>query len=176
MMSQATFPHTPQQTDAFLALYDAQWASLVRRCERIVVNRHEAEDVAQEALLILARRLEHLPADANLEAYLWVVAKRLAVRRRQAMRPTDALHEVDLDRLAGSELDPADAVLRDELAREVHRAVDTISPRQRRALVAYELEDRTYAEIGEELGLNANAVAQLLHRARASTRGALQAA
>ncbi|MBJ7329217.1 MAG: sigma-70 family RNA polymerase sigma factor [Solirubrobacteraceae bacterium] len=174
MIAQAAFTHTPQQTDAFLALYEGEWSGLVRRCRRIVRNADEAEDVAQEALLIVARRLPHLGPDANLEAYLATVAKRLAIRRREQLRVTETLHEVDFDRLPGAAADPAGQALRDETVAEVHRAIGELPERQRRALVAFELQDRTYDEIGDELGLNANAVAQLIHRARRGMRVVLE--
>ena len=49
-----------------------------------------------------------------------------------------------------------------------------LDPRQRLVLALCELEDRSYAEIGELVGLNENAVAQLVFRARERLRTELR--
>lgn len=49
-----------------------------------------------------------------------------------------------------------------------------LAPRQRLVLALRELEDKSYAEIGELVGLKENAVAQLISRARQSLREELR--
>ena len=53
---------------------------------------------------------------------------------------------------------------------EVRLANARLQPRQRLVLALRELEDRSYAEIGELVGMKENAVAQLIFRARESLR------
>ena len=56
----------------------------------------------------------------------------------------------------------------------MRRANAALAPRQRLVLALRELEDRSYAEIGELVGLKENAVAQLISRARQSLREELR--
>jgi RNA polymerase sigma-70 factor (ECF subfamily) len=51
-------------------------------------------------------------------------------------------------------------------AHAVRHAASSLPERYRAVLVMREVEDLTYEAIGERLGMNENAVAQLLHRAR----------
>jgi RNA polymerase sigma factor (sigma-70 family) len=52
------------------------------------------------------------------------------------------------------------------IAHAVRQAARTLPERYLAVLVMREVEDRTYGDIAERLGLSENAVAQLLHRAR----------
>ena len=56
----------------------------------------------------------------------------------------------------------------------MRRANAALAPRQRLVLALRELEDRSYAEIGELVGLKENAVAQLISRARLRLREELR--
>ena len=64
-----------------------------------------------------------------------------------------------------------DAATRDA----VFGALATVPERQRTAWVLRELGELTHAEVGDRLGMNANAVAQLLHRARRALQLAVPA-
>ena len=53
-------------------------------------------------------------------------------------------------------LDPIRQVLDNELAGEVQRAIESLPPLQREALVLFEYEDLSLAEIGAIVGADAN--------------------
>ena len=72
------------------------------------------------------------------------------------------------------EEDPERAALLGAQQVEVRDANMRLAPRQRMVLALRELEDRSYAEIGEILGMNENAVAQLISRARIRLREELR--
>ena len=61
-----------------------------------------------------------------------------------------------------------------EQRRDVQRGTAGLPERQRRALAMRELEDRSYAEIGSEMGMRTNAVAQIVWRARTQLRRSLR--
>ena len=70
--------------------------------------------------------------------------------------------------------DPERGTLLRAQQEEVRLANARLEPRQRLVLALCELEDRSYAEIGELVGLNENAVAQLVFRARERLRTELR--
>ena len=72
--------------------------------------------------------------------------------------------------------DPERSTLLHRQQEEVRLANARLAPRQRLVLALRELEDRSYAEIGELVGLKENAVAQLISRARESLRTELRLA
>lgn len=137
----------------------------------------EAEDAVQDALVVVARRLSELREDTNFAGYLAVVARRLAARRaaRRGTLVVDA--PIDEERIDDSGWGcPELAVLRREETASVASAMRRLPERQRTALVRTAVAGDSYAVIGNDLGLDPNAVAQLVHRARVNVRGALAAA
>ena len=71
-------------------------------------------------------------------------------------------------------LDPIRQVLDNELAGEVQRAIESLPPLQREALVLFEYEDLSLAEIGAIVGADSNAVKARLFRARDKLRARLE--
>ena len=83
--------------DAFRVLVDANAPAVVRACDRILGDRHEAEDVAQEAFVIAYRSLASWRGEGTVGAWVTRIAVRLAIRRRRqaadgdVARPFDAM-------------------------------------------------------------------------------------
>ena len=82
--------------------------------------------------------------------------------------------EVPEPRAAPIEDDPERSTLLHRQQDEVRIANARLPPRQRMVLALRELEDSSYAEIGELVGITENAVAQLIFRARESLRTELR--
>src|SRR4051794_39947347 len=66
---------------AFRVLVDREGAAIVGACARVLGDRAEAEDVAQEAFVIAYRSLSSWRADGAFGAWLSRIAIRLALRR-----------------------------------------------------------------------------------------------
>src|SRR5262249_31989884 len=70
---------------AFAALVARHGAMVLRQCRRILGDAHAAEDAFQAVFLILARRASSLNQPDALPAWLYGVARRVALKaRRQA--------------------------------------------------------------------------------------------
>ena len=67
--------------DAFRSLVERESRQVVATCARILGDRHEAEDVAQEAFVIAYRSLASWRSDGPFGAWLARIAVRLATRR-----------------------------------------------------------------------------------------------
>lgn len=141
---------------------------LVRRCQRIVGDRAQAEDLAQEAFARALERQRDLDPDRPIDAWLTTVATRLAIDtlrrgRRFGGAPAD-IPDVDLT---------FDAAADQERRRHVRAAIDQLSDRQRQAVVLYSFHDLSYDEIADREGLSLGAVKMTLMRARRRLRDAL---
>jgi len=142
--------------DFFLAGKD----QLLRVMGVITGSRMEAEDITQEAFLRLFERWETVAKMENPEGYLHRVAmnqfrsryRRAAVALRRAVAvgpPRDVFDEVD-DRDLTT------------------RALGSLPPRQRAALVLTEALGYSGEEAGRLLGIKATTVWALTHQARAA--------
>jgi RNA polymerase sigma factor (sigma-70 family) len=162
---------------AFESLYRDYAPRLYAFCHRITGNDADAADLVQETFLRVMRRLPSLDlATLNIGAYLYATARNQSytrVQRAARERPDEHVAEAagQDDDLEGA---PEGAALLAEQRREVRAANARLAPRQRMALALCDLEGRSYRDIGAILGIDENAVAQLVSRARIRLRQELR--
>jgi RNA polymerase sigma-70 factor (ECF subfamily) len=139
---------------------------------RLVGDRTEAEDVAQESYLRVYRSLGGFREDAKFETWLYRVVTNTAMTYlRRRGRFGDLLTESAEPVAAEPGPLLADrAVLRDE----VRRALAELSPGLRAVLVLKEMYGLSCREIGEEMGITEGAVKVRLHRARKRLKDVIQ--
>ena len=139
-------------------------------------NPHDAADLVQETFVRVLPKLDSLdPETLDLGAYLFATERNLflkSIERTKRQQPVDEIPEPDEPRAI--EDDPQRSTLLADQQERVRRANAALAPRQRLVLALRELEDRSYAEIGELVGLKENAVAQLISRARLRLREELR--
>ena len=139
---------------------------------RLAGNVHDADDLVQETFVRAVPRLDRLDPDTtDLGAYLFATCKNLFLKQVERRRRAEPVAEVP-EPLEPTPIDddPERSTLLRSQQRDVRVANARLDPRQRLVLALRELEDRSYAEIGEIVGLRENAVAQLIFRARESLR------
>lgn len=138
---------------------------------RLLGHADDAEECMQDAFLSaveLARRqkvrnwpavLRHLAASRALD--------RLRVRSRRTERTGDC---AELDMLSSGEATPDERAQVSELASRLRSALAELPPRQAEVFVLRFVEQMSYKEIAQNLGLTTNAVGVLLHEARERLR------
>ena len=133
-------------------------------------NPSDAEDVTQTTFLNAYRALSRGERVDNPRGWLLTIAQNVCRQRFRsaARRP----REVELD----PELVEAFAADEAPAADEIRAAMMHLAFNQRTVLVLREIEGRTYAEIGEAMGISVSAVETLLFRARRALREQLEAA
>lgn len=130
---------------------------------RLVGDRHEAEDVAQEAYVRVFRSLRGFRGESRFETWLHRVVANAALnymRRRNRFGEPIEVPEV--------EARPPDAppIEHDE----VKEALEALPTGQRAVVVLKDIYGFSCAEIGEQMGLSEGAVKVRLHRARRRLR------
>ena len=143
-------------------LYRHHAAEVFRYAYAVLGNRADAEDVTQTTFVNALRALERGEKPRKPTNWLITIAHNLIRQRfrQQQSRPL----EVELDRDVAIEEQVDEGPSIDELVRALQR----IPPTQRQALVLRELEGRSYAEIGELLGVSQSALEALIFRSRRS--------
>ena len=145
---------------------------------RMLSNDADAEDVTQDVLLQVVRKLDTFRGEAELPTWLHrvTVNAALAHRRRQARRPEQHL-DVSLDCIvthAGSDGRVPDRKTLDrELRQHLEGAIARLPAMYSDVFVLADVEGLPNAEIGQLLGLSLPAVKSRLHRARLMVRDAL---
>ncbi len=139
---------------------------------RLAGNVHDADDLVQETFVRAVPRLDRLdPETADVSAYLFTTLRNLFLKQVERTKRQQPVAEVPEPVLPTPiEDDPERGTLLRGQQDEVRLANARLQPRQRLVLALRELEDRSYAEIGELVDMKENAVAQLIFRARESLR------
>ena len=168
--------------DAFRGLVDREAPVVVRACYRILGDRHEAEDAAQEAFVIAYRSLAAWRADGTFGAWLARIAVRVAVRqasRRRSVAWTEPHRlggESETVRLidgSDSAADPATLAIRAERSADIRRAVASLDEPYRETLALRFFAERSLAEIAHETGRPLGTVKTHLHRGLQRLRASL---
>lgn len=150
------------------------WDELVRRegpavwrtAYRLVRNQADADECFQETFL------SALEASNRQVVRSWpALLKRLAVGRavdrvRKRFRRVRQVDAADIESVATTGPNPAQQAESAELSAALRWAIGQLPTRQAEAFCLQELEDWSYQEIADHLGLSANAVGVLLHRTR----------
>lgn len=168
--------HLAGDHDAFGVLFsrhrDRLWAVALRTAG----DRDEAADALQDAMVSAFRRADSFRGDSAVTTWLHriVVNACLDRLRRRRSRTTEPLPD-DLDEHArrgslaptGSHDDPVDLVLDEERRTAVLRALDSLPPDQRAALVLVDMQGYSVAEAAAVLDCPTGTVKSRCFRGRA---------
>ena len=159
----------------FLAMVNENRQRILRICRVYAWNPQDGEDLYQEVLFQIWRGLPALKEKAHANTWLYRVALNTAISfvrkntvagRRSVPLEHDEIREMAEQRQAQA---PAINPRLDALYEAIAR-LDKMD----KAIITLFLEDLSYEEIGEVLGLNANHVGVALHRARKKLSHMLQ--
>jgi RNA polymerase sigma-70 factor (ECF subfamily) len=173
-------PAPPLSAEQVYRDYAPRVYSMARR---MVANEADAEDVTQDVLLQVVRKLPSFRGDSAFPTWLHRVTVNAALthRRRQAAREERGLtrsldaYRDDETPLSPTHREPApdDLALGEETRQIIARAVRSLPRMYRGVFVLSDVEGLPNAEIADRLGMSLAAVKSRLHRARAMLRDAL---
>ncbi len=163
----------PPQTDAFasdvLAFLDPLYATALR----LTRNRSDAEDLVQDTFVKAFRFSDRYQRGTNLKAWLYTILHNTWRNRlRDASRETV---DVDSDRVeeaaslpgGPAALDtPERILLRETLDADLQAALDRLPAAFREAVWLHDVEEFSYAEIAEMLGVPIGTVMSRISRGR----------
>ena len=162
----------------FSSFYTQNRSELIAHANRIVKDKAKAEEVTQEALVKFMLAAPELSSDDHALSYLHRTIENLCIdlfraenRRPNLVALDDATAEVESTwQVSG---DHSQVISSAEDAAIIRQALSLLSPAERAALVMWEVEGRSTAEIAKELGIKESAVRHTVSRARASLRKVL---
>lgn len=149
---------------------------LLTYLERMVGNRHQAEELFQEVFLAvwLKRRTYRFPR--RFRSWLFAIATN---RCRQAFRQVRSVEAAALNEAAAAAPrapgpTPAEAAVATETASLVAAAVAQLPPQQRTVVVLRTWNGLSYAEIAESMGRSEATVRSHMHHGLAGIRKYLE--
>lgn len=160
------------------AFYTENRSELLSHANRVLKDSAKAEEITQDALIKFMLAAPELESKEHALGYLHRTIENLCIDyfRAEGRRPNlvvidDAQAEVEANWQDNG--DHAEALSAAEDAAIIRQALALLSPAERAALVMWEMEGRSTAEIAAELGIKESSVRHTVSRARASLRRVL---
>ena len=157
------------------AFYTEHRSELIAHALRILKDRAKAEEVIQDALIKVMLAAPELESTDHALGYMHRTIENLCmdIFRIEGRRPNLVLLDdasAELESTWIDNEDHVDVIAAADDAAIVRQALAMLSPAERAALVMWEMEGRSTAEIATELGIKESAVRHTVSRARTSLR------
>jgi len=161
---------------AFERLSGAHADRLFMLLLRLLGDRGEAEDVAQEVMLRAWRGIARFRGQSSYFTWLYRIAVNEANRalEKRARRPADvSIGAGELQLPASPAHDPSRQAENSELRRALGQALNQLPPALRTAIVLRDVEGLSTQEAAEIAGVSQAAFKSRLHQARLRVRAAI---
>lgn len=155
---------------AWEAIVRLHWRRVFNVAYKFVGRHDEAEDLTQDVFLKLYRSLGTFDRRANFQTWLISVSRNLCIDHYRSVRKERETidRDVNADDLSpvSTEVNPLVALERRDLARELRRALDELPEALRSAVVMRDIQELSYQEIADRLGLPEGTVKSRINRGR----------
>jgi RNA polymerase sigma-70 factor, ECF subfamily len=152
--------------ESFASLVGAYQVPVFNLCYRLLGDRYEAEDAAQEVFLKAYKNLGRYDPERPFVNWILKIASNHAIDRlrRSKARPATELDEAESAEDAAP--GPEATLAMKERQQMIWDTTGRLSPKDRALVVLRYWYDYTYEEMAEALSLSTSAVRSRLHRAR----------
>jgi RNA polymerase sigma-70 factor, ECF subfamily len=161
---------------AFMLLYERYRTPVFRFVYRMTNSREAAEDATHDCFLSLITGGQRFdPTRASLKTYLFGTARNIALNYLRLTRGETMIEELPEDRLRATGEEILGRLINEERGEAVRRAIENLPALQREALILFEYEGLSLAEIAEIAGAETGTIKARLHRARSNLKRMLAA-
>ncbi|MFL6547412.1 MAG: RNA polymerase sigma factor [Povalibacter sp.] len=151
--------------EAFALLLPRYQDKVFRLCFSMLRNRAMAEDTTQDVFLRIWRALPGYAGQSSLSTWIYAISRNGCLSELRKKRPMVSMDgdgdEYDSEVAALAAPDPDDSA-----TVSVGQLLDQLPERYRQAVTLFYMEDKSYEQTAESLGLPLGTVKALLHRAR----------
>ncbi|QOK26368.1 RNA polymerase sigma factor SigW [Cytobacillus oceanisediminis] len=168
--------------DAYAEVVEIYKDKVFQICYRMLGNRHEAEDIAQEAFLRAYVNIASFNIDLKFSTWLYRIATNLCIDRIRKKKPDyyldaevagmDGLNMYS--QIASDARLPEEDVESLELQETIQREISKLPEKYRSVIVLKYIEELSLNEISETLDLPLGTVKTRIHRGREALRNQLR--
>lgn len=162
------------QEEALVELIRRHQSRLYYLALRLLKDPMEAEDALQEVFVKAFEAAARFEPQGTVAGWLSRITANHCLNRLRQRHPQDSLDAEDAPAVADRGPSPLQAMEGQDLSRRLEGLLAALPENQRRALVLKRFGGLSYQEIGEEMGLSAQAVDGLLKRARRTLKDGLR--
>lgn len=156
--------------DAYRELVERYQAGLIIHCENILKDRHEGEDIAQEAFIKAYQNLRNFSGGkGRFSTWLYRIATNLCIDVLRKNKRKVELKNIE---------DHLESVLprhiEEEEVEQLRKAIETLEPPKYAAIIkAYFWEGKSYEELANTYETSTNTIGTWMSRAKLQLKGKL---
>lgn len=168
--------------NAFSEIVDLFKDKVFQLCYRMVGNRHDAEDIAQEAFIRAYININSYDLNRKFSSWLYRIATNLSIDRLRKKKP-DFFLDAEIEGTEGLTMysqipsvdpQPEEMVESLEFQEWIQQGIDELPVMYRSVIVLKYIEELSLKEIGEILDLPIGTVKTRIHRGREALRKRLR--
>lgn len=167
---------------AFAELVELYKDKIFHLANRMLNNRHEAEDVVQETFLRVFRNLDRYDENLKFSTWIYRIGTNLCIDRLRKRKPSYSLDaEInDQDGTDGYSMIPSDdrtpesEMLLSETQRIIHESIESLPAKYKTIMLLRYIQDLSLQEISEVLDLPVTTIKTRVHRGREFLRKKLE--
>ncbi|NBD36847.1 MAG: sigma-70 family RNA polymerase sigma factor [Chloroflexi bacterium] len=156
--------------EAIAAIIETYQRPVFNLCYRMLGNRMEAEDIAQEALIKAITKLHLFDPSYSFKPWVLRIASNTCIDCLRRRKPEPSLDDMGEDGawewFPGHSPNPEREVMKQEQQSQVQDAVAQLQPLDRTVVALFYWEGLSYADISEVTDLTVPAIKSRLYRAR----------
>ncbi|MCG8342359.1 MAG: RNA polymerase sigma factor [Chlorobiales bacterium] len=156
---------------------------VLNTCYRFVLNREDAEDIAQEVFLEAYRSLDSFRQESKLSTWIYRIAvtksldhlrKKKRKKRFSSLKRVIGMNDPVEEITPPSQETPADVLTGTERTETLQNALDSLPDNQKTAFLLSKYDGYSNQEIAELLHTTVSAVESLVHRAKKNLQKKLE--
>ncbi|NSL53333.1 RNA polymerase sigma factor SigW [Calidifontibacillus erzurumensis] len=168
--------------NAFSEIVELFKDKVFQLCYRMVGNRHDAEDIAQEAFIRAYINIHTYDMNRKFSTWLYRIATNLSIDRLRKRKP-DYFLDAEIEGTEGltmysqipsDDLKPEEMVESLEFQEWIQKEINELPVSYRSVIVLKYIEELSLKEIGEILDLPIGTVKTRIHRGREALRKRLR--
>ncbi|MDQ6704521.1 MAG: RNA polymerase sigma factor [Acidobacteriota bacterium] len=166
-----------EDTASFELLLNRHRSVVVNYLARLVHNHGIAEELAQDVFIRVYRSRQAYEPSAKFTTWLFRITTNVALNHFRDERHEKLNVSLDQDSANSAKRDAPDRrataeqmLVREDRAREVRKAVQSLPEKQRAAVLMHKYEEMDYAQISQVLGCSQSALKALMFRAYETLR------
>ncbi len=174
--------HSIQEND-FSTIVAEHQDMVLNTCYRFVLNREDAEDVAQEVFLEAYRSLDSFRQESKLSTWIYRIAvtksldhirKKKRKKRFSSLKRVIGVNDPAEEITLPSQETPAEVLTGSERTEVLQNALESLPDNQKTAFLLSKYDGYSNQEIAEVLHTTVSAVESLVHRAKKNLQKKLE--
>ncbi len=148
---------------AFKELFESNFKKMTLFAEYFLLDREEAEDIAQEIFVDLWNNSAKLPEVSNLKSYLFVQVRNRCLNRLKHLHVEDDYKHWLIEAQAYAEIPEVE--IDPEVLKQVYDVIEELPDQSKVIFKRCVLDGKKYKEVAEEMDISINTVNTQMKRA-----------